>query len=124
MGMLWSPGDCTRNDFLRDACRTEKLSIACISISEKPVQLSVGGTTQGVPGGRGHRNLRAEDLRPHHPQRMHVLEAIDHQLRLDFSRWFLQRLAVEPDFAAHVLFADECSYSREGIFNAYYLNIH
>ncbi|GFY65826.1 hypothetical protein TNIN_96871 [Trichonephila inaurata madagascariensis] len=58
MGMPWSPSNCTGNDFLRDACRTEKLSNACISVSEKPVRLSVGCTTQGVLGVRGHRNLK------------------------------------------------------------------
>ncbi|GFU30186.1 uncharacterized protein TNCV_3625211 [Trichonephila clavipes] len=47
--------------------------------------------------------------------------------RVYFSRWFLQRLAVQPDFAAHVLFTDECIFSREGIFNAHnwtYTNSH
>ncbi|GFY68195.1 hypothetical protein TNIN_242471 [Trichonephila inaurata madagascariensis] len=46
MGMPWRPSDCsTGNDLLRNACRTEKLSNACIGVSEKSVHLSVGCTT-------------------------------------------------------------------------------
>ncbi|GFS47896.1 uncharacterized protein TNCV_3598711 [Trichonephila clavipes] len=58
-------------------------------------------------------------LRAYNAQCVHALKAIDHESRVDFSRWFLQRLAVQPDFAAHVLFPDKCSFSREGIFNAH-----
>ncbi|GFY59976.1 HTH_Tnp_Tc3_2 domain-containing protein [Trichonephila inaurata madagascariensis] len=64
------------------------------------------------------RVLGAEDLRPYHTQRVHALKTTDHQARVDFSRWILQRLTEQPDFAAHVLLTDECSFSREGILNA------
>ncbi|GFY46560.1 hypothetical protein TNIN_424071 [Trichonephila inaurata madagascariensis] len=62
--MPWRPGDCTGNDFLLDACRTEKLSNACISVSEKPVRLSVGCARQGVPGVREHRRAPVAGIRP------------------------------------------------------------
>ncbi|GFW55695.1 uncharacterized protein TNCV_120791 [Trichonephila clavipes] len=65
------------------------------------------------------RALGTEDLRPYCVQWVHALNTTDDQPRVDFLRWFLQRLAVQPDFAAHVLFIDECSFSREDIFNAH-----
>ncbi|GFU10657.1 uncharacterized protein TNCV_1773271 [Trichonephila clavipes] len=65
------------------------------------------------------RVLRAEGLLPYQTQCVHALKATGHQPRVDFSRWFLQRLAVQADFAARVLFTDECSFSREGIFNTH-----
>lgn len=63
------------------------------------------------------RRLGVGVLRPYHAQRVKALKASDHQPRVDFSRWFFQQLAGQLDFAAHVLFADECSFRREGIFN-------
>ncbi|GFV67601.1 uncharacterized protein TNCV_4622811 [Trichonephila clavipes] len=57
MGMSWRTSDCTGNDFLRDAGKTENFSNVCIAVSEKPVCLSVRYTIQGVPGVR--RNLKA-----------------------------------------------------------------
>ncbi|GFX77038.1 uncharacterized protein TNCV_1072381 [Trichonephila clavipes] len=65
------------------------------------------------------RVLGTEGLRPYHAQHVHALKATDHQPQVGFSRCFLQRLAVQPYFAAHMLFTDECSFSREGIFNAH-----
>ncbi|GFW74331.1 hypothetical protein TNCV_3438841 [Trichonephila clavipes] len=64
------------------------------------------------------RVLGVKDLQPYHAHCVHTLKASDHQPHADFSRWNLQRLAVQPDFPAHVLFTDECSFSWEGIFNA------
>ncbi|GFY77800.1 uncharacterized protein TNIN_336081 [Trichonephila inaurata madagascariensis] len=67
------------------------------------------------------RVLGAEELQPYHAQpehREYVLIATDHQSRVYFSRWFLQRLVVQPEFAAHMLFTDECNISRGGIFYA------
>ncbi|GFX56779.1 hypothetical protein TNCV_495271 [Trichonephila clavipes] len=135
MRMPWKPIYCTRNNLLR---------YASIGVLEKPVRLSVGCTTQGVPGVRGHRNfekhvlrefeektetstqtvsaaanvtvwgvLGIKGLRPYQTQRVHALKVTDHQTRVDFSRGFLQRLAVQPDFTAHLLFTDECSFSQK-----------
>ncbi|GFR31945.1 hypothetical protein TNCT_93421 [Trichonephila clavata] len=39
------------------------------------------------------RVLGAKDFRPYHAQRVHDLKATDQQPRVDFSQWFLQRLA-------------------------------
>ena len=63
------------------------------------------------------RILREERMHPYHAQRVQGLEPSDYQARVNFSTWFLQQMAVDPDFCAHVLFTDECTFSREGIFN-------
>ncbi|GFV91793.1 uncharacterized protein TNCV_2974651 [Trichonephila clavipes] len=46
--------------------------------------------------------LGAKGLRPYHAQCVHALKATDHHLHVHFSRWFLQRLAVQLDFATHL----------------------
>ncbi|GBL80138.1 hypothetical protein AVEN_29129-1 [Araneus ventricosus] len=43
--------------------------------------------------------------------------------RVEFARWFLQQLAAQPDFSAHVLFTDESTFTREGISNTHNLHI-
>ena len=65
------------------------------------------------------RVLREEGMHPCHAQRVPGLEPADYQARVNFSTWFLQNTVVDPDFCAHVLFTDECTFSSEGI-----LNIH
>ena len=52
-------------------------------------------------------------------KRVQGLEPADYQARVNFTTWFLHQTAVHPEFCAHVVFTDECTFSGEGI-----LNIH
>ncbi|GFS59066.1 uncharacterized protein TNCV_69601 [Trichonephila clavipes] len=63
------------------------------------------------------RILDDSALRPFHYQRVQSLKECDFAPRQAFSQWYLQQRIANPFFAASVLFTDEASFSREGIFN-------
>ena len=65
------------------------------------------------------RVLNEERLHPFHVQRTQALKQDDYILRVGFCQWFLQQSALQPDFAAHVLFTDEALFTREGVFNVH-----
>ncbi|GFW71448.1 DUF4817 domain-containing protein [Trichonephila clavipes] len=71
---------------------------------------------------RQHRLERILDdsaLHPFHYQRVQSLKECDFAPRQAFSQWYLQQRIANPFFAATVLFTDEASFSREGIFNTH-----
>ncbi|GBL93999.1 hypothetical protein AVEN_76716-1 [Araneus ventricosus] len=76
-----------------------------------------------VPHSIVWRVLRDELLHPYHVQKVQDLIPADYAPRVEFSRWFLQQLAVQPDFSTHVLFTDESTFTREGISNMYNLHV-
>ncbi|GFW00350.1 transposase-like protein [Trichonephila clavipes] len=63
------------------------------------------------------RILDDSALHPFHYQRVQSLKECDFAPRQAFSQRVLQQRIVNPFFAASVLFTDEASFSREGIFN-------
>lgn len=63
------------------------------------------------------RVLNGENLYPYHLQKVHALEPQDYPGRVDCSRWFLHKLADDPDFLKSVIFTDESSFNQDGIFN-------
>ncbi|GBO19700.1 hypothetical protein AVEN_236276-1 [Araneus ventricosus] len=52
------------------------------------------------------RVLRDEGLHPYHVQKVQALIPAVYAPRVEFARWFLQQLAAQPAFSAHVLFTD------------------
>lgn len=64
------------------------------------------------------RVLHDEKLYPFHLQKVHSLEPRDYPRRVACSRWFLHKLADDPDFLKKVMFTDESSFNRDGIFNS------
>ncbi|GFX45792.1 DUF4817 domain-containing protein [Trichonephila clavipes] len=65
------------------------------------------------------RILDDSALHPFHYQRAQSLKECDFAPRQAFSQWYLQQRIANPFFAASVLFTDEASFSREGIFNTH-----
>lgn len=63
------------------------------------------------------RVLNGEGKYPYRIQNVHELKPQDYPRRVDCSRWFLHKLADNPDFFQSVLFTDEASYNQGGIFN-------
>ncbi|GBO22705.1 hypothetical protein AVEN_142451-1 [Araneus ventricosus] len=55
-----------------------------------------------VPHSIVWRVLRDEGLHPYHVQKVQALIPADYAQRVGFERWFLQQLAAQPDFSAHV----------------------
>ncbi|GBM51915.1 hypothetical protein AVEN_184012-1, partial [Araneus ventricosus] len=69
------------------------------------------------------RVLRDEGLHPYHVQKVQALIPADYAPRVEFACWFLQQIAAQPDFSAHVFFTDESTFTREGISNTHNLHI-
>ncbi|GFV39704.1 uncharacterized protein TNCV_4330251 [Trichonephila clavipes] len=65
------------------------------------------------------RILDDSALHPFHYQRVQSVKECDFASRQAFSQWYLQQRIANPFFAASVLFTDEASFSREGIFNTH-----
>ncbi|GFU13547.1 transposase-like protein [Trichonephila clavipes] len=65
------------------------------------------------------RILDDSALHPFHYQRVQSLKECDFAPRQAFSQWYLQERIANPFFAASVLFTDETSFSRQGIFNTH-----
>lgn len=120
---------CERGSFARcmqDAGRSRSARTPSVTddildrISEMP-ESSTRELSEAVNVSRNSvwRVLREEGMHPYHAQRVQGLQPADYQARVNFSTWFLQQSAADPDFCAHVLFTDECTFSREGILNTH-----
>lgn len=64
------------------------------------------------------RVLREENLHPFHLIKVHSLLPGDYVPRVNFVRWCLQQDIVHPNFLRNVLFSDESTFTRDGIFNS------
>ncbi|GFW34501.1 DUF4817 domain-containing protein [Trichonephila clavipes] len=65
------------------------------------------------------RILDDSALHPFHYQYVQSLKECDFAPRQAFPQWYLQQRIANPFFEASVLFTDEASFSREGIFNTH-----
>lgn len=63
------------------------------------------------------RVLKGEKLYPYSPQKVQALKPEDFPRRVNCARWFLEKDLNNPLFLEQVLFTDEASFTREGIFN-------
>ena len=68
------------------------------------------------------RALNRNDYHPYHFQRVQGLCPADYGPRERFAQWFLDQEVEDANFAERVLFTDESTFSRDGIFN--YHNYH
>lgn len=73
----------------------------------------------GRAGTTVHRVLQGEGLHPFHVQRVQLLQLDDHPRRVAFAQWFVNQSAADMHFASSVLFCDEATFSREGMFNTH-----
>lgn len=63
------------------------------------------------------RVLQGEWLQPYKLQKVQALNVEDYPRRMECSRWILREEIEDPSFLEKVLFTDEASFSRQGIFN-------
>lgn len=63
------------------------------------------------------RILNEENFHAYHLQRVQLLNPDDYPKRVRFAQWFLEESANDPNFPAYVLFTDEATFTREGVFN-------
>lgn len=65
------------------------------------------------------RILREQQLYPYRLQKVQTLDPQDYPFRRRFCRWWLQQNARRNHFAEQILFTDEATFTREGIFNSH-----
>ncbi|GFW55852.1 transposase-like protein [Trichonephila clavipes] len=98
---------------------------ARIELNEDMVETTPSLSIQGIANEIGisyssvWRILDDSALHPFHYQRVQSLKECESAPRQAFSQWYLQQRIANPFFAASVLFTDEASFSREGIFNTH-----
>ena len=63
--------------------------------------------------------LHEMDMQPFKIQRVEDLSADDFPQRVAFCQWYLHQIVNIPDFCTSVLFTDEATFTREGIFNSH-----
>lgn len=73
----------------------------------------------GVSRSTVQRVLSDDEQHPYHFQRVHSLKPADYLPRVEFCKWFLQKMETQPDFPNLVLFSDEATFTREGVFNSH-----
>lgn len=66
--------------------------------------------------------LNRNDLHPYRYQRVQALNPGDFLHREQFCRWLLDQVRENGNFASNILFTDEATFSREGVFN--HQNLH
>lgn len=57
-------------------------------------------------------------MHPYSMQKVQTLHEDDFQRRVNCSRWFLRKTIETPTFLAKVLFTDEATFNKEGVFNS------
>lgn len=65
------------------------------------------------------RIVRGRLLHPFRCQKVQALCPADFPARVAFATWFLQQDARDPDWSKHVLFTDEATFTREGVYNTH-----
>lgn len=68
------------------------------------------------------RTLHRQQLYPFHFQRVQALNPTDFPRRREYCHLFLNNVTQNDSFLKSVLFTDECSFSRDGMFNTH--NLH
>ena len=58
-----------------------------------------------------------DGLKPYHHQKVHKIKPEDRQHRMNFSGALIERMENDPDFLSRILFTDEATFTRDGIFN-------
>ncbi|GFW60327.1 DUF4817 domain-containing protein [Trichonephila clavipes] len=101
--------------------RTELNEEIVLDMVETTPSLSTRGIANeiGISYNSVWRILDDSALHPFHYQRVQSLKECDFAPRQAFPQWYLQQRIANPFFAASVLFTDETSFSRQGIFNTH-----
>ncbi|KAL4126443.1 hypothetical protein QTP88_010665 [Uroleucon formosanum] len=65
------------------------------------------------------RTINREGLYPYYFLRVHGLENTDHQQRVQFCRWLLHNEVEDCNFLQSIIWTDESTFTREGVFNVH-----
>lgn len=64
-----------------------------------------------------HRTLKRNGLHPYHFTPVQHLLQRDYQPRIDYCSWLISKCRQDPSFLSRILWTDEATFTREGIFN-------
>ncbi|KAJ8978460.1 hypothetical protein NQ317_002914 [Molorchus minor] len=120
---LWENGSFKKNTAdngrpMEVAIRQEEAVLNEICLQENPITSTRKiAHNLNLPHSTVWRIFKRQLLYPYHIQRVQALLPRDFPPRLAFCRWMQDKIAQNPQFGAEVLFTDEASFSRDGIFN-------
>ena len=99
--------------------RTPRAEEAVIGAVENNPNASIRviGRNLNLSYGTVQRTLRAERYHPFHYTKVQSLLEDDFPLRVDFCRWMLERMDADEDFGRQILWTDEATFTRDGVFN-------
>ncbi|GFU92497.1 uncharacterized protein TNCV_4794261 [Trichonephila clavipes] len=118
---------CETGSFQKEARNRDRTALTELNeeIVRDMVETTPSLSTRGIANEIGisyssvWRILDDSALHPFHYQRVQSLKECDFAPRQAFSQRYLQQRITNPFFAASMLFTDEASFSREGIFNTH-----
>lgn len=64
------------------------------------------------------RTIHENSLYPYHLQKVQALQDGDYALRLEFCHWYIQKNQEDADWSHSVLYTDEATFTRDGIWAA------
>ncbi|GFS86893.1 uncharacterized protein TNCV_216121 [Trichonephila clavipes] len=99
--------------------RTPSLEQRILStVDNNPSTSSIAvGRALGVSHQSVLRTLHEDRMHPYHLQRVQAITPDYYPRRLNFATWYLQQTAENQTFLADVLFIDEATFTRSGMFN-------
>lgn len=71
----------------------------------------------GIPRVTIWRTLRADGRHAYHVQKVQNLIPADYPRRLNFCNWYIEQLQSDVNFSSKVIWTDEATFTRAGIFN-------
>ncbi|XP_066157759.1 uncharacterized protein [Euwallacea fornicatus] len=76
------------------------------------------GAMQNIPHSVVWRVAKEQALYPYHLLQVQELLPTDFGKRTTFCNWVLHKIERESDFAKNILFTDEASFTKDGVFNS------
>lgn len=77
------------------------------------------GLILGVSHWKVWKTLKRDEQHPYHYRKTQELLPRDTQPRVQFARWYIDQLASDPSTAGSILWTDEASFTRTGVFNTH-----
>lgn len=99
--------------------RTPQVEEAVLEAVEEDPEISTRrlGLQLGLRQSSVWRILHDQQLHPYHHTRVQELLPRDFQPRVDFAQWLLQKHRRDNTFLEKILWTDEATFTRNGVFN-------
>lgn len=64
-----------------------------------------------------YRVLKENEQHPYHYTKVQHLLPRDYPFRVNFAEYYLNQINLRPNYGSRILYTDECTFTRNGIFN-------